>query len=104
MADQPVSNELMLGVVGTLGTAAGVIGGKLVDRFRKRDEMDSSQLAGMTRKLWKQNEELTAKVDQCQEHHRDCEVRAGKLEVEVTSLRTEFDDLKRRVERADILE
>ena len=97
-------SETMTAVIGAAGTAIGVIGTQLVNRYRNRDRMDDAQAAAMIRKLWSHNEKLTQKIDECQEHHRECEVRAGKLEIEVKSLRNDFEEVKRRFERADLME
>ena len=94
-------SEAMTAAIGAAGTAIGVIGSQLVNRYRNRDRLDDAQAGTMIRKLWSQNEKLTQKVDECQRHHQECEVRATRLEAVVENLRSDFDDLRRRVDSSD---
>jgi predicted nucleic acid-binding Zn-ribbon protein len=87
------------------GTALGAVGGAaiagLFGWLRSRSTMDDAQASSMIKKLWSEVQRLQRRLDQCQEDHRQCEVRAGKLESEVASIREDLEELKRHLARSN---
>jgi len=100
MAQEPIGGPTWA-AAGSIGTAA-VVG--FWHWLRNRNKLDDATASSMIRKLWKQNEQLNAKVEACEVSHRECEVRAGRLEVEVQGLREDLNDLRGRLDRAGLRE
>lgn len=96
--------DTMTAAIGAVGTAVGVIGTRLIDRYRNRDKLNADQAGAMISKLWDQNKELTAKVDECQRNHQECEKQNARLEEKVSGLREDLDDLRQRMECRGLME
>lgn len=106
MADHNAANDpsIVGAVSAALGSAVTVIGGKVIARFQKRDEQDSRLATGMVNKLFKQVEGLQDDLKQCQEHHRECEERAGKLEGRVEAQGERLQEAIKRLGYKDLME
>lgn len=102
MADHP-TNETVT-VVGAICTAAGVVGKSIVDRYRNRDKLGADQAADMIGKLWEQNKELGAKVDECRKHHTECQEQNARMEERLIAQGERLDELTKRLGYQDLME
>ena len=102
MANQSPANDPA--VVGVFSAVGGAVISGFFGWLKNRNRIDDAQAGTMIKKLWAEVQRLQKRLDQCQADHIQCEVRAGKLETEVASLRDDFEDLKRRISRSDLME
>jgi chromosome segregation ATPase len=93
---------------GLTGPALGAVGGAVVTGFfgwlKNRNKLDSATASAMINKLWEQNAELARKVGKCEDQHRECEAKAARLEARVEDLREDLNELRRRIDRSDLME